>query len=90
MLRPPDFDAKPLYHDGTGVGWVGYGMFFDWPSACFQIFVWHEGEWSQWTDEALIEYMLHLYDGLGREGADYEGYEAAIDEMRRREIGGFE
>lgn len=41
-LRPPDYDSKPLYTDGQGVGWVGYGMFFEWPSACFQVFDWKD------------------------------------------------
>jgi hypothetical protein len=24
-LQPPDFDCRPLYQDGVGYGWVGYG-----------------------------------------------------------------
>jgi hypothetical protein len=45
-LRPPKFDAVPTYHDGQGYGWVGYGMFFEWPSACFQIFVFKHEDWQ--------------------------------------------
>lgn len=44
MMRPPLFDSIPIYTDGTGYGWVGYGMYFEWPSACFQIFVWKDDE----------------------------------------------
>lgn len=43
-LRPPLFDSVPLYHDGVGVGWVGYGMYFEWPSACFNIWVFKNEE----------------------------------------------
>ena len=41
-MRPPHYDSKPIYTDGAGMGWVGYGIFFEWPSACFQVFVWKE------------------------------------------------
>jgi hypothetical protein len=41
-LRSPHFDSVPVYTDGAGIGWVGYGIFFEWPSACFQIFVWKD------------------------------------------------
>jgi len=37
-MKPPDYDSSPIYTDGVGIGWVGYGMFSEWPSACFQIF----------------------------------------------------
>lgn len=42
MLRAPHYDSVPVYADGEGMGWVGYGIFFEWPSACFQIFVWKD------------------------------------------------
>lgn len=42
MLRPLHYDSKPVYTDGIGIGWVGYGIYFEWPSACFQIFVWKD------------------------------------------------
>lgn len=38
-MGPPDFDRKPIFVMGTGVWWTGYGMFDEWPSACFRI--WH-------------------------------------------------
>lgn len=38
-MRPPHFDRKPIYTDGVGMGWVGYGIYDEWPSACFRIFV---------------------------------------------------
>lgn len=41
-VEPPDFDRIPLYTDGVGFGWVGYGMFDEWVTACFQIFDWKE------------------------------------------------
>jgi len=41
-MRPPLYDTVPLYTDGVVYGWVGYGIFFEWPSACFQIFVWKD------------------------------------------------
>lgn len=41
-LTPPDFDAHPIYTDGAGIGWVGYGIFWEWPSACFQVFDWKD------------------------------------------------
>lgn len=41
-MKYPDFDSKPLYTDGVRYGWVGYGIFFEWPSASFQIFVWKD------------------------------------------------
>ena len=41
-MRPPNFDRAPLYHDGVGVGWVGYGVYDEWPSACLWIAVWKE------------------------------------------------
>jgi hypothetical protein len=37
MLSAPTFDSKPKYTQGTGVWWSGYGMYMEWPSACFQI-----------------------------------------------------
>jgi len=37
-MKPPDYDSSPIYTDGVGIGWVGYGMFLEWPSACFRIF----------------------------------------------------
>lgn len=39
-MRPPDYDRKPLYTDGAGLGWVGYGMFDEWPSYSFWVVVW--------------------------------------------------
>ena len=41
-MRPPNFDRAPLYHDGVGVGWVGYGVYDEWPSSCLWIAVWKE------------------------------------------------
>lgn len=41
-LKPPDFDRVPLYTNGVGWGWVGYGMFWEFPSACFQVFDWKD------------------------------------------------
>ena len=54
-MSPPDFDSKPLYNEGRGHGWVGYGMFFEWPSACFQIFDWR-GEDQQPTEYQRLNF----------------------------------
>ena len=44
-LRHPDYDSRPHYTAGDGWGWVGYGIFMGWASACLQIFDWGE-EWE--------------------------------------------
>ena len=41
-LKPPDYDRKPVFTDGVGLQWVGYGMFDEWCSACFFIIAWKE------------------------------------------------
>ena len=38
-MRLPNYDRVPIYIDGAGIGWVGYGMFDEWPSASFLIIV---------------------------------------------------
>lgn len=52
-MTPPDFDSKPLYTDGVGFGWTGYGIFFEWPSACFQIFDWKDEDAAQPTPAVM-------------------------------------
>jgi len=42
-MRPPHYDRRPLYTDGVGYGWVGYGIFDEWPSACITILVYKSG-----------------------------------------------
>ena len=49
-MRPPHYDCIPLYTNGAKIGWVGYGMFFEWPSACFQI-------WVHKSEEPPVEYV---------------------------------
>lgn len=36
-LKPPLFDAVPVYTDGVGCGWSGYGIWWEWPSASLRI-----------------------------------------------------
>ncbi len=43
-MRPPNYDRSPIYTDGNGLGWVGYGIFDEWPSACLWIVNWKPTE----------------------------------------------
>lgn len=56
VLSPPDFDSKPVFTSGrrwagdAGAewAWVGYGIYMEFPSACFWVIDWGEDQEDAW------------------------------------------